>query len=501
MLTRRTLLTSGAALASSRAEALNITLLGSGPLPIFLPTVATAPYAVYATKKIVAGYTGACCDVVRASDSATATIGFTPSGSMNFASALAFQGTSTLKVSKWYDQSGGGRDLAQATSANQPNLFVTTSYAKVSFGATPTNAKNSLFRTTGISLSNQNSSHFFVGAQNSAAVGAANNPATAWSTWWTLYNGTTTLFEELVTGPVDSATLKTLLNLATSAFNTYPLAQRSIVGYNVSGGTATLAIRGLSLTGATSAANTASAISLGDDLTTSGFQYWGDFEALVTYNASLSAGDRTTISNVLQNIFSIPSYGPKRVVMDGDSILAGRGCFGNQNLTKQMPLSGNPEVINFGVGGETLATMFANRNRSTCFANGPTPTTTIAVIQGGTNDIAAGTSAASLETTATSYLSALRTFGYTKCARCTILQDGVYLGVPAKENERLSYNAGVLTNSAGWDFVIDVASNSIMGAAGATNDTTLYSDTEHPTALGQYYLATLSYIPALNAQL
>jgi hypothetical protein len=62
---------------------------------------------------------------VRRTNLDVADIGFTSTGELDTAALLAFTGTGALDngfVTKWYDQSGNGRDATQATAVNQPQI-------------------------------------------------------------------------------------------------------------------------------------------------------------------------------------------------------------------------------------------------------------------------------------------------------------------------------------------------------------------------------------------
>jgi hypothetical protein len=61
-------------------------------------------------------------NVIRASDSATQDILILTNGNLDVASAAAFGAATTLKVVIWYDQSGNGNDVTQATNAKRPAL-------------------------------------------------------------------------------------------------------------------------------------------------------------------------------------------------------------------------------------------------------------------------------------------------------------------------------------------------------------------------------------------
>ena len=80
------------------------------------------PAAAYSTRLLSSSYAGYALRVLRTSDNTLADIGFTAAGDLDSAALKAFVGASTGQVAIWYDQSGHGLDLAQATLANQPIL-------------------------------------------------------------------------------------------------------------------------------------------------------------------------------------------------------------------------------------------------------------------------------------------------------------------------------------------------------------------------------------------
>lgn len=82
----------------------------------------TGMAACWGLRKMVAAFAGSAIDVRRVSDNATLTIGFLANGNLDQAAAWTFRGASELRVSKWYDQSGAGLDLTQASAGAQPRL-------------------------------------------------------------------------------------------------------------------------------------------------------------------------------------------------------------------------------------------------------------------------------------------------------------------------------------------------------------------------------------------
>ncbi|MFN8777056.1 MAG: arabinofuranosidase catalytic domain-containing protein, partial [Flavobacteriales bacterium] len=78
--------------------------------------------AAYSVRRLSPSYTGNAIRVRRSSDNATQDIGFTASGDLNETALLAFVGTGNGFITTWYDQSGYGRDVVQATPSNQPRI-------------------------------------------------------------------------------------------------------------------------------------------------------------------------------------------------------------------------------------------------------------------------------------------------------------------------------------------------------------------------------------------
>ena len=93
----------------------------SVPQVLLLDAIATAASAAYSTRKTRAAYAGSCLQVRRSTDNAVQDIGFA-NNLLDTGSLSGFIGVNSGFVSKWYDQSGNGLDLVQATLASQPQL-------------------------------------------------------------------------------------------------------------------------------------------------------------------------------------------------------------------------------------------------------------------------------------------------------------------------------------------------------------------------------------------
>lgn len=80
----------------------------------------------YGLRRLLTSYsTNKLINIRRASDNATTDIGFTATGAIDIATATTFCNATTCSVVTWYDQSGAGGNLVQATAGNQPALIFT----------------------------------------------------------------------------------------------------------------------------------------------------------------------------------------------------------------------------------------------------------------------------------------------------------------------------------------------------------------------------------------
>jgi hypothetical protein len=88
-------------------------------LPLDLVPGATHAYS---TRKLRSAYTGFAMKVRRSSDNATDDIPFDSNGDLDTTALLAFVGNDDGFVDTWFDQSGNGNDVIQATFIRQPQI-------------------------------------------------------------------------------------------------------------------------------------------------------------------------------------------------------------------------------------------------------------------------------------------------------------------------------------------------------------------------------------------
>lgn len=84
-----------------------------------LDGVSVPAAAAYSFRKLVSAYTGSAVKL-RRTTGGTSDIGFTAGGDFDTAAATTFCAATTCFLDTWYDQSGNGAHLPQATPANQP---------------------------------------------------------------------------------------------------------------------------------------------------------------------------------------------------------------------------------------------------------------------------------------------------------------------------------------------------------------------------------------------
>lgn len=84
-------------------------------------------WSAYSLTKLLAAYSGSAIRVRRSSDNTEQDIGF--SGTALDTSALSsFVGANSAFVTTWYDQSGNGRNMTQATTGKQPRIVNAGTY-------------------------------------------------------------------------------------------------------------------------------------------------------------------------------------------------------------------------------------------------------------------------------------------------------------------------------------------------------------------------------------
>lgn len=95
-------------------------LMGQGGTAARMPLDGTTPAAAYSMRRLLTAYTGALVRLRRDSDNAESDFGYAATGEIDAAAVAAWLGGANGFVVTWYDQSGNGYDVTQATTTAQP---------------------------------------------------------------------------------------------------------------------------------------------------------------------------------------------------------------------------------------------------------------------------------------------------------------------------------------------------------------------------------------------
>jgi hypothetical protein len=114
--------------------------------------------AAYSLRKLDKDYTGNCIRIRRVSDGVEQDIGFTSSGDLDTSAIRTFIGASgSAGVATWYDQSGQGRNVIQATVTLQPGIMSNGDFfirsGRVAIGYDGTNDYLEAASTSGLTIS------------------------------------------------------------------------------------------------------------------------------------------------------------------------------------------------------------------------------------------------------------------------------------------------------------------------------------------------------------
>ena len=459
--------------------------LSSAPLCDLVPTCKVA-YGVYRLKS---SYTGYAFRVVRASDSAIQDIPFDVNGFANWGLVDTFCSTTTCTIPTWYDQSGGAFDLTQATVGNQPRIYngIVGNTRAISFDGH--NAQRSMSNTSVTFTDRLNISILVVATTAGSGSNAGNtfldigNPTAK----FTVFSNPSTS-SNLAYNAGSGQTLNAPLRAATpTAFMFVDTA-----------GTVTAQQNNLLTTGAGTATSSAATGILVGGTTLVGYPGRYDAAAYVVWDSALSSANQ---QNAMQSIYQTVGIAPQindNVFAIGDSITccttAASGQL-NQLYTGLLPgkLNHPINIYNVGLAGELLTTMLSNLSSYTTLGV-ITGATNIMTLFGGSNDLAANASGATVYANLQTGCATIKSGGY-KCVVVSPLPRNSGFSGGANATTFETNRQIVITSlKANWptfaDGFIDAGSNPIMGPQSAASDVTLYPDAIHPSQpLGTSYIA------------
>lgn len=434
---------------------------GGNVTSTYLPIVATSPAGVYGISKLVAAYAGASVRVVRASDSAQSDIGFV-GANFDTASALTFQGASSLTVTKWYDQSGNGNDLVQATPASQPEFWLGAG------GPTITNftVARPLAIPTTLTANRQNVSVFMCARTPSEGVGVgmwefgdfAGNSDLGLRSYATQFN-----MAPVLDGASPNATAENFgcvnitrmgqMNLVSSAAGITIHRDDQVVNF---------------------AATTSRSMTLGGKLGSTSTVPNGRFDltAFVVYSAALGSTDYASVATALKTITTTAAVGNYGHICQGDSITFGTGCSNNRTWEADMGDALGPDQLmrNIGIAGSTAQAQAAEWNTKPLRFTVSGATHNMLWYWLGRNDIVGGASAATTISYILQCITQARANGVAdKIIGTTALPGATGIFTAPQEVQRLLLNAwfrsAPLDNNGVpcFDAIDDQAADAVIG--------------------------------------
>jgi lysophospholipase L1-like esterase len=225
-----------------------------------------------------------------------------------------------------------------------------------------------------------------------------------------------------------------------------------------------------------------------------GYRFYGEQFAMVFYARELSADETLVAKQWAYRQFKIVPQVRDRLVILGDSIVAGTDADPAQPWSRQMQdLIVRPyKIFNQGCGGITAEWFDKNYATNTEPLHGSGGIRNVLLIAVGTNDVSLGASAAATYGHLSSIIRKAKATGFGPIGIGTILprqNTGRTGGRLAFEVERQALNALIVANAAGADFIVDVGSDPTIGTYASSLDKSLYVGALHLTAKGAAYYA------------
>jgi lysophospholipase L1-like esterase len=177
----------------------------------------------------------------------------------------------------------------------------------------------------------------------------------------------------------------------------------------------------------------------------------------------------------------------------GDSITAGLGV--STPYCSLLSLTNQPayNMINWGISGIRVQAMDASEKNRAALLCGSDQGPSAAIVFAGTNDfLDSAQTAASVMANLGGEIQTLKTAGCHVFVGTMLSRTGNDGAGNTYDSAKDAYDALILTGakSYGADAVIDFAANPVLGADGATSNSTYFqADAIHPTQLGQQLLA------------
>jgi lysophospholipase L1-like esterase len=232
------------------------------------------------------------------------------------------------------------------------------------------------------------------------------------------------------------------------------------------------------------------------------YYYDGDIAEIIIYNSVLSGIQIDQVESYLMTKYAIVSGLPISIplfIFDGDSMTTGYGADTGYDYPSQVQglLGLTATYQNLGVPGQTVLQMSNDASTQIDIEYSDSRTINILTLLGGVNDLAGSPPRQDATTTynrIVDYCQNRRAAGF-KVIVNTILPQSATVGPVDYEMSRQIINSLIRTNWPTFaDGISDIASDTRIGDAGDSEDTTYYADKIHMTNVG--YGIVASYVTA-----
>lgn len=467
-----------------------------------LVTTCKGAYGVYRLKT---SYGGNAFEVIRASDSALLAVPFDVNGIASWSAVDAFCLGTTCNVDIWYDQSGNGYDLAQATAANQPSIqgSYVGKLRAIQFGTTGGSLK--FMANTSLPITDVRNISVMMALKSFTSGGITGNE------FYDIGSPTGGKFSPGASQGPDFRGTPILASGSLYSVSAIPMTSDNINLIVDTAGAATLRQNNKlsSYTGGTIASVGTTGVQLGKVNAAGTYFLKANLVSFVIYDSALSAANQQTLMQAAYRDTGIQPQSANNVLLVGDSITEGAyssGSAGDTSYSGQLAYY-MPTPVNFynvAFYGQTLATAKTQASTFAPFAL-TTGAKNIVTIFEGTNDLAQSTSStaatvyADLQTICGTY----RAAGY-KCVVASLLpRTGGFAGGVTSASFEIQRQALEVLLLAGWssfsDGFIDLTADPVIGLVAATTNPVLFqADQIHPTTpVGNSYI-TAAFIKALT---
>lgn len=465
-----------------------------GAVPAVYPLdliAGTQPLRAFSLHRLSASYSGNCLRVVRPSDSETLDVGFVydPSTGLDIVDLAAidtFLGAQVGKVDVFYDQMGVGNSV-QATDSLRP-LIEPSAVAGGPItinGVRPLVFDSDRLNFDGALSVQRRAGNVFQVVENFTS-------ATSQAALFQLGSSTS----QLSTFFPASTTAARLTQINPGGNSAYRAQQRAMVYETRMNATNAITSQGAETYSVAAPADLAMVGGFDGDTALAGSYQGKDYRTTtIVFGYDVSAGDRALLRGALNEIHGITESPAARVIFAGDSITVASAAsspysYGYPKMAHRLA-GGTFHSYNVGGGGQQLQNQLAVYSTQIGNILSAYSDNRIVFLAYGTNDFNVG-----LRTEAQLYANLQTQCGNIRASGGTVIVATVLpaTGFDAtREARRVAYNANVRTNWASFaDGLADFAADSVMGAANAEDDATLYPDGLHPSRLGMSYLAEVA---------